>query len=351
MAFSDGAPVAGCTTPAAPDYSPATWPEPVALRPRHPLDPLGTVLIPPAERRLFTRAATGGPAPAAAFPTAALPVVTLPTAALPTAAPAAVPVMTAPGPLLAPPARYPGPEDRPRTRRLTLPGGTEARRQRLLERVRVPLRARHRIAVLGDPTEEGTVALGALLGGLLAEHRAHPVLVLSTTGTPGNEFRTGSRLVLRSVKPDPAALRQALDEADGHYPVVLADTAGAPPEVQLTAAGHTDHLLLHARTCATGARTTDALIDHLTALGHGHLVHGAVAAFTPAAPTDRPVADRDLLPHFRTRCRGALALPHTAPGRRPRTRLDHLELAALVGDAMAERQRAGAGTLEVGAPR
>ncbi|MFI2609744.1 hypothetical protein [Kitasatospora sp. NPDC018619] len=354
MAFSDGTAGTGSTAPPAPDYSPAAWPEPVALLPRGPLDPLGTVLIPPAERRLFSRepalAAPPAAAPAPVPPTGPpawgglartapgpLPVPPVPPAApappaapVPPAAPASP---AAPVPPV-PPARHPGPE-RPRPRRLTLPGSAEARRRGLLERVRVPLRACHRIAVLGGPAD----GLAAALGTLLAEHRAEPVLVLSTTGPAGSECRTGGRLVLRSVAPDPAALRRALDEAGGHYPVILADTAGAPAGVQLAAVDHADQLLLRAQASATGARTADALLDHLTALGRHDLVHGAAAVFTPAPPAERPIADRDLLPHFRARCRDALTLPHPDPaGLRTRTRLDYLELAALVGDAIAERQ-------------
>ncbi|MEU1285424.1 hypothetical protein [Kitasatospora sp. NPDC005856] len=326
MAFSDGTAGAGSTTQAAPDYSPAAWPEPVALLPRRPLDPLGTVLIPPAERQLFTRAPEIQAPPAAPQPL-------LPPTPTPLGGSGA---WAAPGPA---PARPRPATDHPRTRRLALPGGGEARRRRLVERVRVPLRACHRIAVLGGPAE----GAAAVLGALLAEHRADPVLVLSTAGPAGSECRTGGRLVLRSVRPDPAALREALDEAGGHYPVVLADTTAAPAEVQLAAVEQADHLLLCAQASAGGARTADALLDHLTGLGHDGLVRGATAVFTPAPATDRPIADRDLLPHFRTRCRGALTLtlparPQAAPtGLRPRARLDYLELAALLGDAMADR--------------
>ncbi|MET8546766.1 hypothetical protein ABZW03_40050 [Kitasatospora sp. NPDC004799] len=255
--------------------------------------------------------------------------------------------MAAPGLLPAVPVQRPG-TDRPRARRLALPGGGETRRRQLLERVRVPLRACHRIAVLGGPAD----GVAGVLGALLAEHRAEPVLVLSTTGPAGSECRTGGGLVLRSVRPDPAALREALGEAGGDYPVVLTDATGTPAEVQLAAAEQADHLVLCAQASAAGARTADALLDHLTALGRDGLVRGAAAAFTPAPSTERPIADRDLLPHFRTRCRAALTLPaHPRPAPaalRPRARLDYLELAALIGDAMADRERGGAG--DVGGP-
>ncbi|MFJ6618743.1 hypothetical protein ACIQOW_14345 [Kitasatospora sp. NPDC091335] len=326
MAFSDGTPGAGTAAPAAPDYSPAAWPEPVTLRPRHPLDPLGTVLIPPPERQLFTRPPAVGPPSAAPWPPS-------PPAVPPAGGEGA---RTAPGPPPAPTAPQPG-ADSPRSRRLALPGGGEARRRRLLDRVRVPLRACHRIAVLGAPA----TGVAGVLGALLAEHRADPVLVLSTTGPAGSECRTGGRLVLRCVPPDPAALREALGAAGGHFPVILADTTGADAGTQLAAAGQADQLVLCEQASATGARNTDALLDHLTALGHDGLARGATTVFTPAPPSARAVADRDLLPHFRARCRGALTLPahpHAGPAAlRPRARLDYLELAALIGDAMAGR--------------
>ncbi|MFE7595485.1 hypothetical protein ACFU6K_39420, partial [Kitasatospora sp. NPDC057512] len=159
MAYSDGTAGVGGTAPAALDHSPAVRPGPVALLPPlppRPLDPLGTVLIPPAERRPSTRESTVGPSSAAPLPLLPPP-----------------PPVPAPLPVPLPAAPVPRPDaDRPRTLRLALPGGGEARRRRLLDRVRVPLRTRHRIAVLGGPAE----GAAAVLGALLAEHRAHPVL-------------------------------------------------------------------------------------------------------------------------------------------------------------------------------
>ncbi|MEU9041668.1 MULTISPECIES: hypothetical protein [unclassified Kitasatospora] len=329
MAFTDGTPGVGTDVPAAPDYSPAAWPEPVALLPRQPLDLLGTVLIPAPERQLFTRGPDTDPATAPQPPTGPA----TPAAAAPPAAIAAVAAVAAPDT----PALRRAPAG-PRTRRLTLPGSAETRRRHLLDRIRVPLRACHRIAVLGSPTEGITTVLGALL----AEHRADPVLVLVPGGPAQGEHRTAGRLVVHAVQPDPATLPATLTELSGHYPVILADTTASPVDLRLPAVELAHQLVLCEPSSATGAHNANTLLDHLTALGHHGLVHGAATVFTPAPPADRPIAERDLLTHFRTRCRGAVALPPHNPADpttlRPRTRDGYLELAALIGDAMADRQ-------------
>ncbi|MFF7988838.1 hypothetical protein ACFZDG_03460 [Kitasatospora xanthocidica] len=318
MTFTDGTPGTGTGTPAAPDYSPAAWPEPVQLRPRAALDPLGTVLIPAPERQLFTRGPglpDTPPAPAAPTPVAGPPPAGPPSAGAP-------PVHRAP--------------TAPHTLRLPLPGGG-ARRRHLLDRIRVPLRACHRVAVLGSPAE----GLSTVLGAVLAEHRADRVLVLLPGSPPPGGHRTGGRLVVHAVPPDPASFPGTLTELSGHYPVILTDTTASPVDLRPPAVGLADQLVLCEPATATGARNADALLSHLTALGHHGLVHGAATVFTPAPPTDRPVAARDLLPHFRARCRGAVLLPPHTPADpaalRPRTRTGYLELAALIGDAMADR--------------
>ncbi|MFJ8622586.1 hypothetical protein ACIRD3_07030 [Kitasatospora sp. NPDC093550] len=321
MALSDGttgtAPGStGTRTQAAPDYSPTTWPAPVALRPRQPLDPLGTVLIPAPERQLYARGPVGSP-PSAPTPTPP-PAPTRPPAAAPR------PPVEAPRP----------PADPPRSRLLAL--GGQARRRHLVDRIRVPLRACHRITVLGGPTAGG---IAAVLGALLAEHRADTVLVLVPGGPTTSKRHPASRLVLHAAPPDPVALPATLAELSGHYPVILTDTTTSPVDLRPAAVTHADQLVICEPASATGARNAGALLDHLTALGRHDLVHGAATVFTPAPPTHRAIAERDLLTHFRTRCRGALLLPphtRTTP-LRPRSRRAYLELAALIGDTMSTR--------------
>ncbi|MEV7354046.1 hypothetical protein [Kitasatospora sp. NPDC091276] len=332
MAFSDGTPDDGAAaTPERPDYTPAAWPEPVPLLPRQPLDPLGTVLIPPAERRLFTRA----PAPQAQPP--APPGDPTPTALL------AVPT---PSPATAPAAR----QDRaahPRALRLPFGGGTEARRRRLVERIRTPLRSCHRIALLGRPAGGVPVTLGALL----AQHRPDPVIVLDLADASRVSHAdrrildrsAAGRLDILAVRPDTPgpAFRDALTDLSGRYPMILSDTTAAAGDVQLTAVELADQLVICEHASADGARNASALIDHLTFRGHGDLVRGGTVVFVPSPPTERPVADRQLLAHFRTLCRDVVLLPAHAPGipgrLRPHTHLAYLELAALVGDALAIR--------------
>ncbi|MEV7773631.1 hypothetical protein [Kitasatospora sp. NPDC086791] len=334
---------------AAPDYAPAAWPEPVALLPRRPLDPLGTVLIPAPERQLYTRSRSAQPPPAApAQPTPAQPVPVSPLPPVPPVPPVS-PVSSVPAgpaaragfpPAAAVPdasAAHRAPTG-PRGLRLALRGGGQARRRQLLDRIRVPLRVCHRIAVLGSPAGGVTTVLGALL----AEHRADPVLVLVPGGPYQGERRTAGRLVVQSVPADPAALPATLAELSGHYPVILTDTTASPVDLRPPAVELADQLVVCEPASAGGAGNAASLLDHLTALGRHGLAGGAATVFTSAPPTDRPLAERDLAAYFRTRCRGAVVLPPHTPADpatlRPRIRTGYLELAALVGDAMADRR-------------
>ncbi|MFJ9693877.1 hypothetical protein [Kitasatospora sp. NPDC101183] len=274
------------------DYTPAVWPEPVRLVPRKPLDPLGTVLIPPAERQ----PAVAAPAP---FPFPFPPPVDATAAPLPPPSPVAAAA--------------------PR-RRLALPRGGEARRRQLVERIRTPLRICHRIAVVGG----GGAGVAAVLGGVLAEHRADGVIVLDPSGPGAGDVRNG-RLLLRSL-PAGSDYRGALAEAVGQFPVVLTDATGAP---ELASAA--DQVLICEPASADGARDASA---HLDRLGPA-----AVLLFTPAPPGQRAVPGAQLVSHFTPRCRAALTLA-TPASLRPRDRHGYLEAAALIGDTMAGRHPA-----------
>lgn len=74
----------------APDYTPARWPEAVVVVARTPLDPLGTVLIPPNVRAVLTR---GPGAEPAASP---LPMAMQPVPVQPMPAPVQLPVQPVP---------------------------------------------------------------------------------------------------------------------------------------------------------------------------------------------------------------------------------------------------------------
>ncbi|MFD0278113.1 hypothetical protein ACFVHB_29985 [Kitasatospora sp. NPDC127111] len=362
-------------TPAAaahPDYTPAAWPAPVPVTARRPLDPLGTRLIPPAERPLFTR---DSPAAPSAGPTGEPP------------RPHAVPARTA-QPLVAASPRPAADRQQPRplrTRALRLPftHGGETRRRRLVDRIRTPLLGCHRITVLGRPADTRRGGVTVALGALLARHRPDHVVVLDLAEphpaaptapgrparpdagaraghwagprTPGELFaavpvpedppeRPAGRLDVLAVRPDlpsPALdadrYRQAVATLSGAYPLVLTDASAAPVDVQRAAAGLADQLVICADASAAGAAAVSTLLDRLAAEGHGGLVAGAVSVFTPCPPAatgaDRPVAARHLAEHFGTRCRGVIVLPPDAPAG-PRTRAAHLDLAALIGDAL-----------------
>ncbi|MBV6701893.1 hypothetical protein KV557_33130 [Kitasatospora aureofaciens] len=156
----------------------------------------------------------------------------------------------------------------------------------------------------------------------------------------------GGRLTLLTVRPDgpwpgvgDAGYRQALTGLSGHYPVVLSDATGAPEDARQAAVALADQVVIRADASVAGARTASDLLDRLAAEGRGELARGGVVVFAPARSgvpgTDgRAVAVRHLVAHFRTRCRGVVVLPR----RRTRARAAAvLELAALTGDAMADR--------------
>ncbi|MEU8510582.1 hypothetical protein AB0C76_03185 [Kitasatospora sp. NPDC048722] len=231
-----------------------------------------------------------------------------------------------------------------------------------IERVRTPLLACHRVAFLGTPAApaDASAGLAVALGALLAEHRCHQVAVLDlapprpdaaaptpphalsallTAAPLPDAFRhVGGRLALLTARPEHpyADHRQSLTDLGTHYPVVLADATGAGDDArQAAVASAADQVVIRADASLAGARTASALLDRLAAEGRGELARGAVVAFTPA-PSGAPGPDRrHLVAHFLTRCRGVVVLPR----RRPRARAAAiLELAALTGDAMADRR-------------
>ncbi|GAB2749243.1 MinD/ParA family ATP-binding protein [Kitasatospora kifunensis] len=189
----------------APDYTPACWPEAVTVIARTPLDPLGTVLIPPPQRALLNRAVGAEPG---ALPTLtpAPPLGALPLAAPPLGAPplgAAAPAVGAPtvgAPAEAPARVIPEPDRSlgraaaqelsserllrraasrgQRALRRPFAGGGQEEQRRLLESIRTPLHSCHRIAVLGHPARSGQTAVTLALGTLLATHRPDRVIAV-----------------------------------------------------------------------------------------------------------------------------------------------------------------------------
>ncbi|WP_406207979.1 hypothetical protein OH807_35885 [Kitasatospora sp. NBC_01560] len=375
-----------------PDYTPASWPDPVPLAARTSLDALGTQLIPPAERSLFTRTtlpeltAPEGAGELPAVPPAAAapapgPVPAGPTAVAAPAGPTATPAPATP----APAGPGPGPQ-RGRALRLPFAGGTEARRRQLVERTRTPLLGCHRIALLGPPADARQAGIAVALGAQLARYRPDRVVVLDLAapypGGPGTALphshpqahphphaerwagrwalgelfaaaplpapaeRPAGTLEVLTLRPDlpPPALdaaryRQALGTLSGDYPLILSDASAAPDDVQQAAAGLADRLVICAGASAAGARAASAQLERLTARGPGGPAD-SIVVFVPAPPaasgSDRPVAARDLAEHFGARCRGVVVLPadrRSAPAD-PWSRSALLELTALIGDGL-----------------
>lgn len=412
MAHFDGTLGTACRPdPYVPDYTPAAWPDPVPLVARRPLDPLGTQLIPSAERSLFTRGADPGTTATGTATTTAP--TTAPTPAAPQSpdlpwmsscagpAPASVPARQAVAPLPRPAVAgavtgaTPGPQ-RPRALRLPFVGGGEEQRRRLVDRVRTPLLGCHRITVLGPAADVRRTGVTVALGALLAHHRPDRVIAVGLDGThsgrpgaapqgslqpgphaggwavgdlfaavpvpaalarpPRATDRPAGGLEVLTVRPDlpvPAldgtGYRQVMATLSGQYPLILSDASAAADDVRRAAVELADQLVICARASATGAKDLSSLLEHLVVQGHGESVRGAVIVFSPcprsAAGTDRPVPASDLIAHFGTRCRGVVVVPavrRSATGGSadqarsgPRAWSALLELAALVGDALA----------------
>ncbi|WP_157537553.1 MinD/ParA family ATP-binding protein [Kitasatospora azatica] len=369
----------------APDYAPEVWPEPLPLAMRMPLDPLGTVLIPPAARAVLTPR-----------PTTELTVIT----AVPNAAPIpnAVPIPNAaPVHDNAPERPVPRPDpalgrsaaleltaerlvrQRPaRGRRFSF-GGAQQEQARLVERIRTPLQTAHRIAVLGHAAGTGRTVTTLALGTLLATHRPDRVIALDladgalgaragretelglgelVAGLPAASYqdlrrftsRGGSGLEVLAGSPvGEDGYRRALDAVSSQYPVVLSDT-GTSDAAARAALASADQLVICTNASVRGAAGAEGLMAWLASEGHAALVAGSVMVVSPTPQGGRALPAERLATHFDTRCRGVVVIPtdgHLAAGGevevdrlRARTRSAQLELAALVGDGMAGRHPA-----------
>lgn len=429
----------------APDYTPARWPEAVVVVARTPLDPLGTVLIPPNVRAVLTRGP--GAEPAASPLPMAMPVQPRPAPVQPVQLPVQLPV-AGPLPVVGPPpvqasappafgAAVPavgGPAEPPnrliprpdlslgraaahelsperllrraaargpRALRRPFAGGGQEEQRRLLESIRTPLHGCHRIAVLGHPAGTGQTAVTLTLGTLLAANRPDRVIALDLAGagSGGPAKNLGARVrrettrslgdllavlpslnsyqqlraftsraasgleVLAELPGAPGAgfdeygYRQVLSVLSSQYPVILSDTGTALEGVRRAAVELADQLVICASASVAGADGATATLDQLVAQGHGELVRTSVTVISTVPATEagqgRPLPAQELAAHFRTRCGGVAVIPadaHLAAGGevdparlKPKTRQACLELAALVGKAMARQQPPAAG--------
>ncbi|WP_329569269.1 MinD/ParA family ATP-binding protein [Kitasatospora sp. NBC_01266] len=379
---------------AAPDYTPASWPEPVPLPARPALNPLGTVLIPPAERTVPTARPGEIPgAPAGSGP-----------APLPApGSPAAQPVPPA-DPTLGRAAALELSTERllrragsrgPRSLRLPFTGGGQEERQRL-ERIRTPLFGCHRIAVLGRSAQAGRSAVTLALGTLLATHRPDRVIALDLAaphpaGDPAGDpsavplgarvrrehphtlgdllaalpaltsypelrrfsSRAASGLEVLAELPgvpgglDEYGYRQVMATLSSQYPVIIGEAGAAADGVRGAAVELADQLVICTSASVAGAAQTDQLLDELIAQGQAELLRTAITVIrtATASGSDRPLSAPELAAHFGARCRSVVLLPADGhltsadeldPARlRPKARQACLELAALVGESMA----------------
>ncbi|MFE9429250.1 MinD/ParA family protein [Kitasatospora sp. NPDC006697] len=332
----------------SPDYAPDAWPEP--LGPLRPLDPLGTVLIPPAVRAVVAPRPTAAPAAAAPAPAPQADPSLGRAADLELSADRLVRRRLPRGRRLAAAAE-----------RLTRGGDREREPARQAERIRTPLRRAHRVAVLGAGPGTGRTVTTTLLGDLLAAHRPDRVIALALgtgTGPVGlpaapthqdfrrfTELRPSGLELLASGAADEAGHRRLLDAAASQYPVVLTDPGGGAPAVRAALAA-ADQLVICAGATVRGAAGTDALLGWLAAEGFADRVAAGLLVVAPVRGNERALPGEELSAHFAGRFRSVLLVPadaHLADGGDPvldrlrgRTRAAFTELAALTGDAMAD---------------
>ncbi|MFC8448898.1 MinD/ParA family protein [Kitasatospora sp. NPDC057223] len=394
----------------APDYSPADWP--VAAPPampapalsgppsvwREPLDALGTVLVPAAERPgPFVTAAPAPPAPASAppaHPAAAVPP-TRPTRPTQPAPGRTEPVPQLPRPVLpaaAPAAPRRGRLDQAQTlgtglgRAVGFNPGERDRRRRLAA-IRTPLHSSFRIAVVGLKGGVGKTSTTLALGSVLAEQRTDKVIAVDAnpdTGTLAQRIRQETRATVRDVLAaapsisgymdirrftsqtpsglevlagfaDPAGANAFTGE-DYHrlitmlsrqFPIVLSDSGtGLLHSSMRGVLDLADQLVVTATTSVDGASSASSTLDWLSANGYDALARRSVTVISSVRGTGRLIRVEDLVAHFRTRCRDAVVIPfdeHLALGGefdpaklRTKSRRAFLDLAALVAEGIAD---------------
>lgn len=402
----------------SPDYTPAEWPMPMAAGAvgevgraapgtdspaagpdwMRPLDPLGTVLVPPTARP--ARSAVEPRVEAAALVAAAMPADrTMP----PTPPELLLPPMPAAAPAV---GRPPQPQPQPQANGTAAPaprrrfaglGGGGGWEQEQLAAIRTPLSRSYRVAVIGLAHGVGKTTTTLGLGWMLASERSGGVVAIDADpGTGSLGRRAGHRnpatvrdlveaaaplagrhdvrrftsqtphgldLLAHPVGPasafspalDAGAYRQAVQLAGDQYPVTLADCgAGLPTEALRGVLDVVDQVVVAAGTTVDGARGALATLEWLTAHGYGELAQRAIMAVCPARSAGRRIRPEDMAPYFRARCRDVVVVPpdeHLAgeggfdPAElRPRTRKAFRTLAALVGEDMRRVERAGAGS-------
>ncbi|WP_432586296.1 SAV_2336 N-terminal domain-related protein [Streptomyces sp. HD1123-B1] len=275
--------------------------------------------------------------------------------------------------------------------RLRLGGRAKAaERQRRLDLIRTPLRpSPYRIAVISLKSGIGKTTTTLALGSVLAAERQDKVIALDANpgaGTLAHRVRletgatirdlvtsipylhsymdirrftsrlpSGLEVLASDMEPtalpvDDADYRRVIDILGRQYPLTLTDTS--PGLLYSTMRGVldlADQLVVLSSASVDGAGSASTTLDWLTAHGYRDLISRSVTVVSGVRDPGATVNTDDVVAHFRSRCRGVVAVPfdrHLADGGEPdlallrsRTREAYLDLAALVAEDFGRHLR------------
>ncbi len=254
--------------------------------------------------------------------------------------------------------------------------------ERLLERIRRPLRGDHRIAVMSLKGGVGKTTTTVALGGVFASVRGDRVIAIDANPDLGTlaqrvaaagpatirdllaagdtsrytsvrQFTTQatSRLEVIGSERDPAVseafsgedYRYVLDILQHHYNVMLTDCGtGLMHSAMSGVLDLANSLVLVTSPALDGAQSASATLDWLNLHGYGKLAANAVVVVSAAHPGQATIDMDQLVEHFRSRARAVHLIPfdrHLSEGAivdlelmAKKTRAAYLELAAVVAE-------------------
>ncbi|MGQ4488060.1 SCO5717 family growth-regulating ATPase [Streptomyces sp. SAS_281] len=266
----------------------------------------------------------------------------------------------------------------------------EQERQRKLELIRTPVLSCYRIAVISLKGGVGKTTTTTALGATMASERQDKILAIDANpdaGTLGRRVRRETGATIRDLvhaiphlnsymdirrftsqapsgleiianDVDPAVstafndedYRRAIGVLGKQYPIILTDSGtGLLYSAMRGVLDLADQLIIVSTPSVDGASSASTTLDWLSAHGYGELVQRSITVISGVRETGKMIKVDDIVQHFRTRCRGVVAVPfdeHLSAGAevdldmmRPKTREAYFNLSALVAEDFARAQQ------------
>jgi MinD-like ATPase involved in chromosome partitioning or flagellar assembly len=270
------------------------------------------------------------------------------------------------------------------------PSGKERRDVEFTTRVRTPITACHRLAMISLKGGVGKTTTTAALGSVFAALRTDRVIAVDANpdaGTLGRRVRreTGatirdmlqalpsiqsyvdmrrftsqapSRLEILANDVDPAVsttfndedYRRIIGALQRQYSIILTDSGtGLLYSAMRGVLQMADQLIVVSTPSVDGGNSASTTLDWLIAHGYQDLVSRAVTVISGVRPSAKEFDLNQLITHFAARCRAVVPIPfdpHLGTGAeidlemlRPATADAYLELAAQVAQGFGERNR------------